>query len=83
MIDGSTKKPLVIPCQGTNPNKKILVIPWGESTKAPVIIPCQTLRIPVVPKTRMDIRGPSPTPYESNKAVPRSYDYNVYVNSLK
>ena len=31
----------------------------------------------------MVIRGPSPTPYESDKAIPWSYDSTVYVNGLK
>ena len=47
------------------------------------MIPRQTLRIPVVPKTMMVIRGPSSTPYESEKAIPWSYDSTVYVNGLK
>ena len=45
--------------------------------------PKQTLRIPVVPKTTIVIRGPSPTRYECNKAVPWSYDSTVYLNGLK
>ena len=81
-IDGSTKKPLIIPCQRPSPNKKTLVIPLGESTEAPVMIPRQTLRIPVVPKTTMVVREPSPTPYESNKAVSWSYDSTAYINGL-
>ena len=82
-IDGITKKPLIIPCQGPSPVKKTLVIPWGESTEAPLIIPCWTLRIPVILKTKMVIRGPSPTLYKSNKVVPWGYDSTVYVNGLK
>ena len=39
MIDGSAKKPLVIPYQGPKLNKKSIVIPWGESTEAPVLRP--------------------------------------------
>ena len=54
-----------------------------ESTETPVMIPRQTLRIPVILKTRMVTRGPSPTPYESNKAVSWSYDSTIYVNGLK
>ena len=46
-------------------------------------MPRQTLRIPVVPKTTMVIRGPSPTPYKSDKEVPWSYESTVYVNGLK
>ena len=61
---------MVIPSQGTNPDKKTLVIPWGDPTEDPVMIPRQTLRILVVPKTTMVIRGPSLTLYESNKAIP-------------
>ena len=68
-INGSSKKPLVIPCQGPNLNKKTLVIPWRDSTETLVMIPRQTLRIPVVPKTMMVIRGASHTPYKIEKAV--------------
>ena len=74
---------MVIPRQGPSPNKKTRVIPWGESTEAPMMIPRQTLRIPIIPKTTVVIRGRSPTPYESNKAVPWSYDSIVYVNGLR
>ena len=59
------------------------MIPWGESIETSAITTRQTLGIPVVQKTIMVIRGPSPTPYESNKAVPWSYDSTVYVNSIK
>ena len=31
----------------------------------------------------MIIKGPSPIPYESNKAVPWSYDSVVYINRVK
>ena len=68
------KKPLVIPCQGPNLNKKTLVIPWEESAKTPGMAPNKVLQISTVPKAMMIIKGPSPIPYESNKAVPWSYD---------
>ena len=82
-IEGSTKNPLVIPFQGPNLNKKTLVILWGESIETPVITPRQASRIPVVPKTMKVIRGPSTTPYKSDKELPWSYDSTVYVNGLK
>ena len=85
MIDGKTKKPFVISCQGPSLAKKTLVIPWGESstTKAPVMIPRQTLRIIMIPKTTMVIRGPSPTSYKSYIVVLWNYDSTIYVNGFK
>ena len=58
VINRSTRRPLVIPCQGLSSAKKPLVIPCGEpiSTKIPVTIP-------VLPKGTMVIRDPSPIPY--------------------
>ena len=75
-IEGSTKKPLVIPYH----DKKTLVIPWRDSTEKPVK---QTLKILVASKATMVIKGPSPIPYKSDKEVPWSYDSTVYVNGSK
>ena len=77
------KKPLVIPCQGPNLNKKTLVIPWEESTETTRMAPKKTLLIPNITKATMVIKGPSPIPCESNKAVPWSYDSTVYINGMK
>ena len=76
-IEGSTKKPLVIPYR----DKKNLMIPWGDSTYTPITK--QTLRIPVEPKATMVIKRPYPIPYKNDKAVPWSYDPAVYVNGSK
>ena len=73
------EKPLVIPCQGSNLNKKTLVIPWEESTETPGMAPRKALQISAVPKATMIIKGPSPIPYESKKAVLWSYDSDVYI----
>ena len=80
-IEGGTKKPFLIPFQGLNHNKKSLVISWGYSIEMAKIK--QTLRIPIIPKTTMIIKGPSPTPYKTDKAVPWSYDSTVYINRVK
>ena len=74
---------MVIPCQGPKLNKKTHVMPWGESAETPGATPKKTLQISAVSKATMIIKGPSPTPYESDKAVPSSYDSAVYVNGLK
>ena len=79
--EGSVKKPLLIPYQKPNHDKKTLVIPWGDSTETHTIK--QTLKIPVSSKTTMVIKGPSHIPYKSDKAVPRSYDPAVYINGSK
>ena len=52
------KKPLVIPCQGPDLNKKTPVIPWEESTETTRMAPKKTLLIPTIPKATVVIKGP-------------------------
>lgn len=68
----------MIPCQGPNSTKKPFVIPYADldKTKAP-------LTVQKLSKSMLVIKGPSPTPYESEKKLPWSYDATIYMNGQK